>query len=208
MTQRNDVLPTFLEETLTDLSTDEREALGEWLQRAGVPEAAQADLNTTTEAVKGTLLGQVSVEPYRYAPFFSRLGRLFVMPEAQVITVLTQIPWKQAPLKGIEFVDVETNLGRDGVHAGLARFQPGVHYPRHRHVEREEILILAGGYTDDAGKTWRAGDLHVMEPGTTHQYWTDPEQGCVLATVSDSAIAWTSPWLRFLSVFVRAMKGR
>ncbi|MEN9581805.1 MAG: hypothetical protein RJA70_4814 [Pseudomonadota bacterium] len=199
-------LPEFLEEALTDLSSSERQALTAWLQQ-GTPQAeAETPLTRQLEAIRETLLSQTSVEPYRYAPFFSRISQLFEMPEEQVVSLLTEIAWQKAPLKGVEFVDVDTHLSRDGVHAGLARFQPSVHYPRHRHVEREENLILAGGYTDDAGKLWQAGDLHVMDAGTVHEYWTDAEHGCVLATVSDSRIVWTSPWLRFLSVFVRALK--
>ena len=44
---------------------------------------------------------------------------------------------------------------------------PGRGYPPHRHLGLEEVLVLAGGYSDDRG-TYRAGDYVGYESGSVH----------------------------------------
>jgi anti-sigma factor ChrR (cupin superfamily) len=44
---------------------------------------------------------------------------------------------------------------------------PGCGYPAHRHLDVEEVLILAGGYRDELGDH-RAGDYLRYPPGSEH----------------------------------------
>ena len=51
--------------------------------------------------------------------------------------------------------------------AVLIRMEPGYGYPAHRHLDIEEVLILAGGYRDELGEH-RAGAYLRYEAGTVH----------------------------------------
>ena len=49
----------------------------------------------------------------------------------------------------------------------LIRMEPGCGYPRHRHLELEEVLILQGGYRDAEGEH-RAPSYLRNRPGSVH----------------------------------------
>jgi anti-sigma factor ChrR (cupin superfamily) len=51
--------------------------------------------------------------------------------------------------------------------AVLIRMAPGRGYPPHRHVDVEEVLVLAGGYRDERGEH-AAGDYLRYPPGSVH----------------------------------------
>ena len=55
--------------------------------------------------------------------------------------------------------------GRDAT--VLIRMEPGCGYPRHRHLDVEEVLILAGGYRDERG-SHGPGTYLRYEAGSEH----------------------------------------
>ena len=56
----------------------------------------------------------------------------------------------------------------DGRHkAILMRYEPGAVIPRHRHIGDEQIYVLEGSVSDDAG-TCRAGNYARRPPGCVH----------------------------------------
>ncbi len=56
----------------------------------------------------------------------------------------------------------------DGRHkAILMRYEPGATIPRHRHLGDEQIYVLEGSVSDDAG-TCRAGNYARRPPGCVH----------------------------------------
>jgi anti-sigma factor ChrR (cupin superfamily) len=65
--------------------------------------------------------------------------------------------------------------------AGLVRFPAGLHWPLHRHVGEERMLILAGGFRDDSGKDYGPGDELVMAPGSVHALDMRPGEACISA---------------------------
>ena len=71
----------------------------------------------------------------------------------------------------------------DGRHkAILMRYEPGATIPRHRHVGDEQIYVLDGSVTDDAG-TCRAGNYARRPPGCVHTV-TSENGALVLAITS------------------------
>jgi putative transcriptional regulator len=77
-----------------------------------------------------------------------------------------------------------------GANAGstvLIRMDPGCGYPRHEHLDVEEVLCLAGGYADELGEV-RAGDYVRYERGTAHAPVASPGDACILFAVARGGI--------------------
>lgn len=78
----------------------------------------------------------------------------------------------------------------------LIRMEPGHGYPAHRHLDVEEVLILAGGYRDEGGEhptgtylRYEAGSVHAPvalgDPGRP----AGPDQpACVLYAVARGGV--------------------
>lgn len=121
----------------------------------------------------------------RYAPFTSRLGTLFDLDEAAVDALLPRTvgsEWQDFPVPGVELLHLEGGPATRGADVGLVRLAPGATFPLHRHLGREQALILEGGYTDSTGRTFAAGDVAEMLADTEHDF-TAGEEGCVFAVV-------------------------
>jgi quercetin dioxygenase-like cupin family protein len=133
------------------------------------------------------LLIEVSELPLRYAPFFDRLAELWDLPESDVRGLLERARdkknWQRAPLPGLELVTIRGGPRIQGTEAYLARFAPGMTFPSHAHHGHEDVLILEGSYTDDAGKVFRSGDVHSMEAGAEHSFTIGADEPCVAAAV-------------------------
>ncbi|MCA9643331.1 MAG: cupin domain-containing protein [Polyangiaceae bacterium] len=121
----------------------------------------------------------------RYAPFTSRLAKLFDLDEPAVDALLPQTvgpDWQAFPIPGVELLHLDGGPATAGADVGLVRLAPGASFPLHRHLGHETALILEGGYTDSAGRGYHAGDVAEMEVDTEHDFTAGPE-GCVFAVV-------------------------
>lgn len=88
---------------------------------------------------------------------------------------LAGLPWRSTRYEGIEWLDLVGS--QDGEQEGadseasqtvLIRMAPGCGYPRHRHMGPEDVLVLAGGYRDDDGRTFEAGQFVRYPSGSEH----------------------------------------
>lgn len=59
----------------------------------------------------------------------------------------------------------------------LVRYEPNSRFPRHGHPDGEEILVLAGVFSDEHGD-WPAGTYLLNPEGFSHTPFSDP--GCLL----------------------------
>lgn len=102
----------------------------------------------------------------------------------------TTIEWRETRHRGISL----RVLRRDeatGDATVLIRMQPRCAYPSHRHTGLEEVFILQGGYSDDAGEH-RAGDYLVNEAGSTHHpVALDGDEDCIMLAVARGGIELT-----------------
>jgi anti-sigma factor ChrR (cupin superfamily) len=82
------------------------------------------------------------------------------------------LPWRATRHEGIEWFPLHPRAEAPGP-AGprdstvLIRMAPGRGYPRHRHLDVEEVLILRGGYRDERGEHG-AGTYLRYEAGSEH----------------------------------------
>ena len=160
---------------------------------------ALADLGHGTGPVGGRerLLQSVSALPDRYAPFFSRLSRMWDLDEAHVEALLeasARHRWQKV-WPGIRYLNVSPGPGLSDARARLLRFDPGVRFPVHRHRGEEDVLVLEGSYTDSNGETVGAGDTQRMVAGSEHALVVSPEEPCVAAIVQ-RGLSFSAPWVR------------
>ena len=133
--------------------------------------AREADaLEGSLALVAARLLGTIAT-PERFAPFLAPLAQLLQLSLDKVRAVLARIDdptvfEKGLPGVGVFHFDAGPTLA--GADAGLIRFEPGVRFPKHRHlVGRETTFVLEGGLIDD-DRVYGPGSVVVHEPGFVH----------------------------------------
>jgi anti-sigma factor ChrR (cupin superfamily) len=87
------------------------------------------------------------------------------------------LPWVKSPESGIERRMLD-RIGDEVAKAtSIVRYQPGSRFPLHMHELGEEILVLDGVLSDEAGD-YPAGTYIMNPPGSAHAPYT--ENGCTL----------------------------
>jgi anti-sigma factor ChrR (cupin superfamily) len=74
-------------------------------------------------------------------------------------------PFAEAP--GVSFKTLKTHRPGTGITL-LLRFEPGAHYPAHRHPAGEEYQVLEGELTD-GGTAYGVGTYVWHPPGSVHR---------------------------------------
>ena len=100
-------------------------------------------------------------------------------PLCEHLRAQTAPRWRQA-WPGLRIMPVAPPQQRQ--RAFLLDAKPGAKIPRHRHEAAEFTLVLQGGYHDEHG-IYRAGDVVIMEEGTTHAPVADARRGCAALVV-------------------------
>jgi predicted ChrR family anti-sigma factor len=154
-------------------------------------------------ALRARLLEETSRAPERYSPFTRTLSELFDLPRDDVRALLQRSTearaWKLSGLPGIRKLPVVAGPARSAAQTYLVKFAAGVHFPAHHHDGLETVLIMAGSYTDDTGKRYATGDLHLMEPGTSHSFTIEKDEDCIAATVLHGGLNFRNLPLRLLA---------
>ena len=129
--------------------------------------------------------------PLRHAPFFDELARLFDLGRDSIFGMFERASrdseWEPGPHPSIGLFHFQGGPAIAPADSGLVRMPTHFEWPKHRHVGVERVLILEGGYTDDAGRVYRPGDLHEMRPGTEHAF-TVGDTSLLLALVLKGTI--------------------
>jgi len=141
---------------------------------------------TPSSSGRSRLLAATSTGAERFAPLFEKLAELFdlSMERIRELVGLSDAPesWGPGPLPGVELMHFAGGPRVATADTGFVRVPPHFEFPSHRHLGEERVLIISGGYREDTGRLFGPGDLHVMQPDTTHAYTVLPE-GCLLALV-------------------------
>lgn len=165
--------------------------LAEGLPTPRVSSAGWARLDASTSSVSG-----------RYLPFYDDLITLFGCDEAHLRRELARAEdprsWSWTPLSGVRFFQVERGLARPRGDCLLVRLDASARLPRHSHAGREESLVLEGGYRDEEGALFHAGDFHVSEGGSKHELHVLPDGPCVTAVFLEERFVFDALWPRTL----------
>ncbi len=126
----------------------------------------------------------------RFAPFFARAAALLDLPLEAVRPILARIDdptaWERG-LPGMHLIHFQAGPRLASADAGFVRLQPGMAFPRHRHLGDEVTLVLEGGMFAD-GRTYGPGEQIEMATGTVHEYRASPERDLLILTVHTGII--------------------
>jgi len=188
-------------------STEHDETADESLDREAVDAVAELlGSGAAPEGGRERLVQAVGSSPLRYGPFYEPLGELFDLDEPAIEALLSRIEgpksFKPSGLPGVRVIDVVGGPATRGLETLLVRFAPGARFPKHRHQGRESVLLIEGGYTDDDGRDFRAGDRHDMEDGSMHGFRIWPDGPCIAAARLGGPVVFESLPLRLLAKIV------
>ena len=85
----------------------------------------------------------------------------------------------------------------------FVRFAPGAHFPKHAHLGFEQVFVLEGSYTDDAGVVHGPGNLHEMVADTEHEFWVAPNEPCIAASVLHRGLSFREWPLKLFNPFLK-----
>ena len=85
--------------------------------------------------------------------------------------------WVTSPADGVSRVYLERVAEESGHATSFVKFAPGSYFPQHSHPQGEEIYVLEGVFSDEAGD-YPAGTYIRNPPGTSHKPFT--VEGCTL----------------------------
>jgi anti-sigma factor ChrR (cupin superfamily) len=76
--------------------------------------------------------------------------------------------WVPSPQHGVERVMLDRLGGEQARATSIVRYAPGSHFPAHRHLGGEEILVLSGTFSE-GDEHYPAGWYMRNPPGSIHQ---------------------------------------
>ncbi|MBP9112358.1 MAG: cupin domain-containing protein [Polyangiaceae bacterium] len=136
--------------------------------------------------------GWERIEPHvvgvaRFEHLLEKVASLFDLTGSRVREALARLDdpsfWIPGRTEGLRFATIEGGAKHSGSLVGFLAMKPGVEYPDHDHVGKEEVLVLQGGYADSLGfEKWR-GESDERFPGTTHTLRALPGMECIVAAV-------------------------
>lgn len=124
----------------------------------------------------------------RYAAMLERVAKLFDIGVGKARALLDKLDdpaaWVDGPVPNSWIFMSEVRGPKlEGAFCGFVKMGPSVKWPAHKHLGREYMLVLEGGFKEDTGTEVHAGDLHVMEEGTSHGFTIFDDETCISAAV-------------------------
>lgn len=132
--------------------------------------------------------------PPRLWAMVDKVAALFDVTKAKAREFLDKVDgtegWMDGPVPNSWVMLVE-GCGEKlrGAFCTFVKMGPGVKWPAHRHLGREYMLVLDGGFTQHDGVEVHPGDLHVMEEGSAHAFTIFPDETCIAAGVVHGGLA-------------------
>lgn len=183
----------------------------------------------TMEALGGALLDDIAPVDLNGDGFESLMARLDDLDEAEATAPMKAVPADRAcgccgdddvllpgpvrealgqPLDTVEWKSIMRGLEEwplpsvGGAKVRLMRIRAGATVPKHTHRGTEMTLVLAGGFSDDAGHFER-GDLSVLGAEADHRPVADPGEDCLCLVVTTAPLRLTGRVGRLLNPFIR-----
>lgn len=128
------------------------------------------------------VLGEVQ---RRQPPAADPFAEIPLAPGARAELASVPAPrWRSVWALGARYAVLARDRGT-GAFLIAAHMPPSRAFPRHFHPSREDVVVLSGGYVDEAGR-YEAGDYAVYPPGTCHRPATEPDEGCwILSRITE-----------------------
>jgi len=130
--------------------------------------------------IVGSLAGRFAGRVEQLATFFD----LTAEAAGELLDSLdSTAAWEDGPMPGLRILTLPAGPRRAGAYTGLARMAPGFHFPAHRHIGREEMLVLAGGFRQHDGHRVETGEVLHRPAGSAHDFVVFDDEECIAAVV-------------------------
>ena len=175
------------------------EALGGHMMEKEEPAPLKSDCLST-------VLARIDCPPCDEAKTAKKMRDLGLPAEAQALIdcycAESIGDWRRKSL-GLEMVDLLLcSMPHASRRLRLMRFGPHYKAPNHSHKGREITLVLDGGYYDDTG-IYQKGDIAILDDPALKHAPQAMETGCLCLVLTEVPLRYTSPGMRFLSLFSR-----
>ena len=139
--------------------------------------------------------------PPRLGAMLDKLASLFDISSAKARALLDRIDdpasWMAGPVPD-SWVLMADGCGPKvaGAFCGFVKMGPSVKWPAHKHLGREYMLVLDGGFTQHDGVEVHPGDVHIMEEGSSHGFTIFPGETCIAAAVVFGGVSFEDPRMK------------
>jgi len=96
--------------------------------------------------------------------------------------------WEPGPLDWIQLFHLEGGPKVANAIVGFIRLEPGTVFPPHTHLGEERVLILQGGYEDEDGTVYKAGELVVGAAGDSHFFTAQEGADLIYLVVAEEGL--------------------
>jgi putative transcriptional regulator len=121
----------------------------------------------------------------RFAPFLARIAGLVDLTIDAVRDLVARIDdpaaWEPG-LPGMHLQHFQAGPRFATADAGFVRLQPGMAFPRHRHLGPELTVVLEGGMRS-GDRVYGPGDVLELPEGSVHDYAASSERDLLILTV-------------------------
>jgi putative transcriptional regulator len=136
----------------------------------------------------------------RLHAMLDKLAALFDVSKQMARAMLDRVDdpnqWQPGPVPESWVMFVDSGGPRvAGAFIGFVKMGASVKWPTHRHLGREEMLVLDGGFKQDDGVEVHPGDVHVMEEGSVHGFTIFDDEPCISAAVVRGGVTFEDPTL-------------
>jgi len=136
-------------------------------------------------------------KPPRFAGLIERVAELFDVGVGKARALLDRLDdpaaWMEGPVPSSwVFMSDVRGPKLEGAFCGFVKMGPSIQWPAHKHLGREYMLVLEGGFRQDDGVEVHPGDLHVMEEGSSHGFTIFDDETCISAAVIFGGVEFTS----------------
>ena len=125
-------------------------------------------------ALRDRLLAQGIAGP-RFARYASTVAELLDLDEAAAEKLLEGLDdgqsWGPGLIPGMEQYDVTGGPAVSNAITGFLRLEAGLHFPEHKHLGDEKVLVIQGHFVDGvSGESFGPGDVVPMTAGSAHSF--------------------------------------
>jgi len=123
-------------------------------------------------------------------------GRQFVLPRS--LNRLSESMGNWSHMVG-KLWQAPVNIGGDNV-ANFIFMEKGGSVPEHTHRGSEMTLVVNGEFSDGLAD-YDSGDFMVMDGSNIHTPSTNSDEGCLVFSIVDKPLHFTSGWARLINPF-------
>jgi len=138
--------------------------------------------------------------PPRLVAMVDKLASLFDVSHARARALLERLDdataWAPGPVPSSWVMMAQGGPRLAGAFCGFVKMGPSVRWPVHKHLGREHMLVLEGGFRQDDGVEVHPGQVHIMEEGTSHGFTIFDDETCVSAAVVVGGVEFEDPSIK------------